>query len=115
MIPAVGAYEIREYDQGWPGAFRDAASLLRMTLGESADRIDHIGSSSVPGLASKDVIDIQVSVQHDNDLDSVARASEEAGWARYSVTSDHVVPGLPPSELAWRKAFLFANRPAIGA
>jgi GrpB-like predicted nucleotidyltransferase (UPF0157 family) len=106
IIPAVGSYEIREYDQGWPDAFRDAASLLRMTLGESVDRIDHIGSTSVPGLASKDVIDIQVSVQRDNDLDSVARTLEDAGWARYSVSSDHVVPGLPPSELAWRKGFL---------
>jgi hypothetical protein len=84
----VGSYEIREYDQGWPDAFRDAASLLRMTLGESVDRIDHIGSTSVPGLASKDVIDIQVSVQRDNDLDSVARALEEAGWARSSVSSE---------------------------
>src|SRR5215218_5598859 len=107
IIPAVGTLEIREYDQGWPDAFRDAAGLLRMALGESTDRIDHIGSTSVPGLASKDVIDIQVSVEHGTDLDSVARALEEAGWVWWrGVSSDHAVPGLPPNERVWRKVLL---------
>jgi GrpB-like predicted nucleotidyltransferase (UPF0157 family) len=107
IIPAVGAYEIREYDQGWPDAFREAAGRLRRALGENADRIDHIGSTSVPGLVSKDVIDIQVSVRHGTDLDSVARALEEAGWTlSRGIASDHVAPGLPPDERAWRKVFL---------
>ncbi len=101
------AFEIREYDQGWPDAFRDAAGRLRMALGESADRIDHVGSTSVPGLASKDVIDIQVSVEHGTDLDNVARVLEEAGWTLLpGIHSDHAVPGLPPDERSWRKAFL---------
>jgi GrpB-like predicted nucleotidyltransferase (UPF0157 family) len=103
----VDTFEIREYDQGWPDAFRDAADRLRMALGECADRIDHIGSTSVPGLASKDVIDIQVSVEHGTDLDSVARVLEEAGWTLLrGIHSDHAVPGLPPDESEWRKVFL---------
>ena len=107
IIPAVGTFEIRDYDQGWPDAFRDAAARLRMALGEKADRIDHIGSTSVPGLASKDVIDIQVSVEHDTDLHSVARALDEAGWTLWrGIASDHAVPGKPPDERAWRKVFL---------
>jgi GrpB-like predicted nucleotidyltransferase (UPF0157 family) len=108
IIPAVGTFGIREYDQGWPDAFRDAAVRLRMALGESADRIDHIGSTSVPGLASKDVIDIQVSVEQGADLDNVARVLEEAGWllGPPGIHSDHPVPGLPPNDRAWRKVFL---------
>jgi GrpB-like predicted nucleotidyltransferase (UPF0157 family) len=103
----VDTFEIHEYDQGWPDAFRDAADRLRMALGESAHRIDHIGSTSVPGLASKDVIDIQVSVEHGTDLDSVAHVLEEAGWTLWRGTSsDHAVPGLPQDERAWRKVFL---------
>lgn len=103
----MGTFEIREYDQGWPDAFRDAAGRLRMVLGQGADRIDHIGSTSVPGLASKDVIDIQVSVENGTDLDSIAGALEEAGWTLWrGVASDHAVPGLPPDERAWRKVFI---------
>jgi GrpB-like predicted nucleotidyltransferase (UPF0157 family) len=102
----VSTFEIREYDEGWPAAFRDMAGRLRMSLGENADRIDHIGSTSVPGLAAKDVIDIQVSVEHRADLDSVARALEEADWTLWrGIASDHAVPGLPPDERAWRKVF----------
>ena len=107
IIPAVGTLEIREYDQGWPDAFRDAAGRLRIALGENIDRIDHIGSTSVPGLASKDVIDIQVSVEHGTGLDSVARVLAEAGWTLWrGIASDHAVPGSPPDERAWRKVFL---------
>jgi GrpB-like predicted nucleotidyltransferase (UPF0157 family) len=102
----VGTFEILEYDRGWPDAFRDAANRLRMALGESADRIDHIGSTSVPGLASKDVIDIQVSVEPGTDLETVARVLEEAGWTFRGISSDHAVAGLSPDERAWRKVNL---------
>ena len=106
-IPPVGPVEILEYDQGWPDAFRDVASRLRMTLGDGAYRIDHIGSTSVAGLASKDVIDIQVSVEQDPDLDSVARELEKAGWTpRPDINGDHDVPGWPEDERARRKRFL---------
>jgi len=50
------------YDSGWPRRFEAEAVLLRMALGDLALRIDHVGSTAVPGLAAKPVIDIQVSV-----------------------------------------------------
>ena len=50
------------YDTSWPEAFISVAQPLRTALGELALRIDHIGSTSVPGLAAKDVIDVQVTV-----------------------------------------------------
>jgi GrpB-like predicted nucleotidyltransferase (UPF0157 family) len=58
----VVAILISEYDPAWPERFRAYAAALRGELGERAARIDHIGSTSVPGLAAKDVIDVQVSV-----------------------------------------------------
>src|SRR5512135_3560306 len=54
--------EIVEYKDGWPGEFQIIAGALRRGLGKFALRIDHIGSTSVPGLAAKDVIDIQITV-----------------------------------------------------
>jgi GrpB-like predicted nucleotidyltransferase (UPF0157 family) len=53
---------LSEYDPAWAARFRDYATAVRGALGERAARIDHIGSTSVPGLAAKDVIDLQVSV-----------------------------------------------------
>ena len=103
----MGAVEIVEYDPSWPDAFRDVASRIRMTLGDRASRIDHIGSTSVAGLASKDVIDIQVSAEHDSDLGGIARELEKAGWTtpHHIINRDHHVPGWPEDERALRKRF----------
>jgi GrpB-like predicted nucleotidyltransferase (UPF0157 family) len=54
--------EIIPYQSSWPSDFRTIAARLRQGLGGLALRIDHIGSTSVPGLAAKDVIDIQITV-----------------------------------------------------
>ncbi len=51
------------YDTAWPAQFAAEAQRLRDGLGPLALRIDHVGSTSVPGLAAKPVIDIQVSVR----------------------------------------------------
>ena len=54
--------ELVPYDSRWPAAFEEEAVCLRDALGPLAVRIDHNGSTAVPGLAAKPVIDIQVSV-----------------------------------------------------
>jgi len=54
--------EIVAYNPDWPAAFEAEARLLRATLGSLALRIDHNGSTSVPGLSAKPIIDIQISV-----------------------------------------------------
>ena len=54
--------EVVPYDPRWPGAFEAEALRLRQALGVLAVRIDHHGSTAVPGLAAKPIIDIQVSV-----------------------------------------------------
>ena len=54
--------DIAAYDPGWPAAFETEAARLRAALGTLALRVDHHGSTSIPGLAAKPTIDIQVSV-----------------------------------------------------
>ena len=54
--------EVVPYDSGWPAAFDAEGIRLRTALGTLALRIDHNGSTSIPGLAAKPIIDIQVSV-----------------------------------------------------
>lgn len=54
--------EIVTYDSGWPDLFNGLGVKLRESLCDVALRIDHIGSTAVPGLAAKPIIDIQISV-----------------------------------------------------
>ena len=54
--------EVVPYDSDWPAAFEAEAIHLRTALGSLALRIDHNGSTSIPGLGAKPIIDIQVSV-----------------------------------------------------
>jgi GrpB-like predicted nucleotidyltransferase (UPF0157 family) len=53
---------IAPYDPAWPGAFATEAARIHRVFGALALRIEHVGSTSVPGLAAKPIIDIQVSV-----------------------------------------------------
>jgi GrpB-like predicted nucleotidyltransferase (UPF0157 family) len=46
------------YDGNWPGSFSREADRLRSVLGDAALRIEHVGSTSVPGLMAKPIIDI---------------------------------------------------------
>jgi GrpB-like predicted nucleotidyltransferase (UPF0157 family) len=50
------------YDHTWPVQFQAEADRIRLAFGHHAIRVEHVGSTSVPGLAAKPVIDIQVSV-----------------------------------------------------
>jgi len=50
------------YDAQWPFLFAEVGQAIRRTLGSAALRIDHIGSTSIPGLDAKPIIDVQISV-----------------------------------------------------
>ena len=54
--------EVVAYDPEWPRRFTRLAADLRGALGDAALRIDHIGSTAVPGLDAKPIIDVQISV-----------------------------------------------------
>jgi putative glutamine amidotransferase len=57
------SYLVADYDPEWSDMFEREAARIRKTLGAVAVRIEHVGSTAVPGLAAKPVIDIQVSVE----------------------------------------------------
>ncbi len=71
---------ISEYNPGWPRAFQEQASRLRDILGETALRIDHIGSTAVPGLPAKDIIDIQITVANLNDINDFIERMTRNGY-----------------------------------
>jgi GrpB-like predicted nucleotidyltransferase (UPF0157 family) len=92
---------IAAYRDDWPAAFEAIRRRLAAILGERAVRIDHVGSTSVPGLDAKDVIDVQVSVRSLADADPLA----DAGYRVFPAARDHVPPGAPDDEREWSKRF----------
>jgi GrpB-like predicted nucleotidyltransferase (UPF0157 family) len=57
------AFVITDYDPAWPAMFEREAASIRAALAGVAARIEHVGSTAVPGLAAKPIIDIQISVE----------------------------------------------------
>jgi len=79
-----------DYDPGWPGAFESERSLLAQKLGEVALRIHHIGSTAVPGLAAKPIIDILVEV---TSLQALDLLNEEMTALGYDAKGEYGIPG----------------------
>jgi GrpB-like predicted nucleotidyltransferase (UPF0157 family) len=59
---ASGRVTVVAYDERWPALFQEAAAELRRSLGDRILEIEHVGSTSVPGLVAKPVLDILVGV-----------------------------------------------------
>ena len=71
---------IEDYDPHWQELFEREASRIRSALGPRAMRIEHTGSTAVPGLAAKPVIDLLLVVVHSADEDAYLPALENAGY-----------------------------------
>lgn len=84
--------EIVSYKAGWVAEFKQIASSIRSAVGDQAYAIHHIGSTSVPNIAAKDVIDIQMTVL---DLDvSIENQLAEIGFHLSPHRQDHCPPGM---------------------
>ncbi len=92
---------IEPYSERWPERFRELAGRIRGALGDRALRIDHIGSTAVPGLAAKPVIDVQVTVRELADAEPLLAA----GFEERPYLGDHRPPGADGPDADWRKRF----------
>ena len=81
--------ELAPYDPDWTGQFGDWKAMLLETLSRSPHRIEHIGSTSVPGLAAKPIVDIQVSVDDPEDEAMYVPAIESLGVQLRNRDSEH--------------------------
>ena len=69
-----------EYDPTWPEQFSREERRIRKALGDRAIRLEHVGSTSVPGLAAKPIIDILLVVADSSNESSYAPALEAEGY-----------------------------------
>ena len=79
-MPLTGPIELRDYDPGWPERYAEQATRLREALGERVIRLQHVGSTSVPGLAAKPIIDIALEVPDSTDEPAYVSDLEAAGY-----------------------------------
>lgn len=74
------AIVIVDYDPAWPAEFRRLRERAHAALGDVAVEIEHVGSTAVPGLPAKDLIDIVVVVSSDDDVPEAIRRLEAIGY-----------------------------------
>ena len=109
--PATESGEIVPADPTWTDQAARVVARLNTTCGHRAIRIDHIGSTAVAGMDSRDVIDVQVTVASLDVADELAEDLLRAGYPRVgSVNSDAIID--PTTDITtttdsalWRKGF----------
>lgn len=72
--------EVVDYDTQWLSLFAEESALLQAALEKKIAKIHHVGSTSIPGMAAKPVIDILLEVVDPEALDSLNIAMESAGY-----------------------------------
>jgi len=80
------------YDPSWASEFEAERALIARALGQLARRIDHNGSTAVPGLEAKPIIDIQVSVEKLNPIRAYSEPLAELGYRHAPHSDDAVCP-----------------------
>jgi GrpB-like predicted nucleotidyltransferase (UPF0157 family) len=100
------AVVVEDYRQHWADDFARLARRIRALVGPAAIRIDHIGSTAVPGLGAKDVIDLQIAVGSLDRVDAVASPLRAAGFRQDGALCFDVFHGKSTTDLELRKIFL---------
>ncbi len=72
--------EVCEYDPRWAEMYEEEASRIKSLLGDKITRIEHIGSTSIQGLASKPIIDIAIEVPTSEDAESLIEPLSTLGY-----------------------------------
>ena len=88
----IESLRIAPYDPAWPQEFERERGRIAEALGPLARRIDHHGSTSIPGLDAKPIIDIQISVDALQPLDAYAQPLATLGYAHVPHPDDAVCP-----------------------
>lgn len=100
----------------WAAQGQDWTVAVAQALGDEALRVDHVGSTAVPGLPAKDVIDIQATVMRLDDIEGLSARMQAAGFRRRPERErDGAYDGVEAAEAGrgaedWRK--LFFREPA---
>jgi GrpB-like predicted nucleotidyltransferase (UPF0157 family) len=90
---------IVDHDPGWAARYEDVRAGLRAALGDVALGVQHIGSTSVPGLAAKPIIDVLVTVAHVTDEDAYVPSLTRVGYVLRVREDDHRMLQTPAEDV----------------
>ena len=117
---------IADYDPGWAALFESLRATLSAALGELVSRIEHVGSTSVPGLAAKPIVDLDAILRSGGDREeAIARLARLgylhrgnlgiAGREAFTLRGSGPSPGAhhlylcDPASAEWRRHLLFRD------
>jgi dephospho-CoA kinase len=96
---------LHDPDPTWPVQAQRLAARIKHAAGELALRVDHVGSTAIPDLPAKDIIDLQLTVSTLDDADAVAAPLTEAGFV-FRPGIDHDQPHAAyPDPAQWAKRY----------
>lgn len=102
--PACGRPDLVPSDPTWPEQARRIIARLDTACGHRAIRIDHVGTTAVPGMDAKDVVDVQVTVASLEVADELREALTTAGYVHLPVTTDVARPDARSRVAAFDRA-----------
>jgi dephospho-CoA kinase len=112
-LPAPGW---RAPEQSWSAAATRAAGRVSLAAGGLGRGVEHIGSAAVPGLAGRDIIDLQLGVASMADADAASAALGQAGFPPVQgITADQVQPGIDRDPAGWAKRLHRGADPGLAA
>jgi len=79
-LPHNATVHLAPYDPRWPSVYESLAETIRDTLGTRALLLEHVGSTSIPGLMAKPVIDVVMTVADSTDEEAYVPALERRGF-----------------------------------
>ena len=97
---------VTAYQTRWPDEFQRLAIRIRALVGPAALRIDHIGSTAVPGLAAKDLIDVQITVANLDQCAELTAPLHAAGFRQGHELRFDLFHAMPETDPELRKLYM---------
>ena len=111
------AVELHPADPGWPAAFEAERAIILPLFAEPPLEIEHMGSTAVPGLPAKPVIDILVLVEDLQSGRAAIPALEQLGYSYWADNPDQtklfLVKGLPPAPRRTHHLHIYTDRDEV--
>ena len=97
---------ILPYEARWASEYAEITRVMAVATGDTVCRIDHVGSTSVPGLGAKDVIDVQITVSDLHDCAAALDGVRRIGCTRGDVIEYESRALLPPEHPGLAKRYM---------
>jgi dephospho-CoA kinase len=104
---------LEERHDSWAATARRLAARIELAAGQRCLGVEHIGSTAVPGLPAKPVLDLQLAVEDLAEADGLGESLADAGFPSIRPATDTAVPAIDPDPAHWHKWLHGGADPAV--